>query len=735
MSRKSIWERLQGEVRLPELGQRVRKGSDDESDIEARVEELWKRASAEAQRRGVSVKDVLSEMGFSPEEFEQAQPGSQEGPAGPPSEPEPTPMTTGIQSAIANPFPDIPASDLVRIMNPTGDIIRRMRLLAERAPTARLERLVSSGQPLQSIAELFKAGFDQDVLGTAVRCRAYGYPSPGGDDGFGDFLLIEELLSFRDARELEKTSETSPELFLGAAVERSMLSARGLTDAIGRFTGVAPWEDDDALSPCLGDDLPFEWAEGFGMVPVESRAALLVVAAPYVPTRLLTRRVEMVVGHKVEWRLITPVTSRRLWADFVRLRAAQGSTVAPPLESTTREPAFYPKLVRAIGRRSGVEVVDAMLEAAIEADATDIHLEQYRDESRIRFRVDGILHVAATIPASLYEEVNARIKVLGDMDITERFQPQDGHIHWRRGSEVHDMRVATAPAKRGEKVAIRIASTGRIDTRLQRLGFSDQQLSDVMDAIRRPYGLILATGPVGSGKTTTLYACLNEIDREQGHVATIEDPVEIELAGATQLEVNYETGFDFIAGLRALLRQDPDALLLGEVRDRETAEIALRASMTGRMVFSTMHANDSVAAINAMRHFGLPSHVISSALQCVIAQRLVRRLCAECSVPSTLDDIEIERLQFAGVQVQPDHPVRRPVGCSSCRGGYNGRVAVVEVLRIDPHLQEMIQDNASHREVREYALSAGLKTLVEDCYGKILSGRTSYEEFERVIRI
>lgn len=738
MSRKSIWEKLQSEVRMPDLGARGRRDEASDQEIDARVEELWKRASAEAERRGVKVADVLAEMGFDPADV-QAVESEAKAPA--PTETAKTtaaPVSvTGAQAATAAvaSFPDIPPGDLTRIMNPAGDIVRRLRLLADHAPAARLERLISPGQPQQAIADLFRAGFDRDVVSTAVRCRAFGYPEPTGDDAFGDFLLIEEMLSYRDARELEKAAETAPELFLGAAVERDMLTMRTLTDALGRYLGVSPWAEEDTLSPCLGDDLPFEWAEGFGIVPVESRAAALVVAAPYVPTRLLARRVEAVVGHKVEWRLVTPSASRRLWADFVRLRAAQGSVAPPPTELTAREPAFYPRLVRAIGRRSAVEVVDQMFEAAIEADATDMHLEQYRDECRVRFRVDGILHVAATLPSPLYEEVNARIKVLANMDITERFQPQDGHIHWRRGVDVHDMRVATAPAKRGEKVAIRIASTGRVETKLERLGFSSDQLADVLDAIRRPYGLILATGPVGSGKTTTLYSCLNEIDREQGHVATIEDPVEIELAGATQLEVNYETGFDFIAGLRALLRQDPDALLLGEVRDRETAEIALRASMTGRMVFSTMHANDSVAAINAMRHFGLPSHVISSALQCVIAQRLVRRLCKECSVPSNLDEAEVARLQFAGVDVDPSLPVRRPVGCSACRGGYNGRLAIFEVLRIDPHLQEMILDNASHREVREYALSDGLRTLAVDCYEKIRDGRTSYEEFERVVRV
>jgi len=282
-----------------------------------------------------------------------------------------------------------------------------------------------------------------------------------------------------------------------------------------------------------------------------------------------------------------------------------------------------------------------------------------------------------------------------------------------------DVRVATLPIRDGERVSMRIAGDRTKLASLDQLRMDPGALALLRDAVTRPHGLVLATGPVGSGKTTTLYACIQELDRERLHIATIEDPVEIVLDGASQVEVNYETGLDFVTGLRALMRHDADALLLGEIRDAETAMIALRASLAGRMVFSTLHANSSVAAVSALRHFGAPSHVIASSLQAVVAQRLVRRVCDACCSPTAGDG---------------DSSVTA-VGCEICHGtGYRGRLAVFEVLRLDDDLRDMILEGASERAMRVYAIEHGLRTLHEDALAKVAAGLTTHAELDRVLR-
>ena len=388
-------------------------------------------------------------------------------------------------------------------------------------------------------------------------------------------------------------------------------------------------------------------------------------------------------------------------------------------------------LPRTLATANAVDAVRALLKTAIRTGATDIHLEHVADMGRVRFRIDGLCVDVARVPVERFIEVQARVKILADLDVTERRRPQDGHLRFQTGGRVYDMRLATVPTKTGEKFSLRIATAGAVQLQLGQLGMDPADHELVTEMAAKPFGMVLATGPVGSGKTTTLYSCLNAIDRTRFHVCSIEDPVEVEIEGVNQVEANYFLGFDFVAGLRALLRQDPDVVLIGEVRDEETAKTAVRASMTGRLVFSTLHANQSTGAISTLRNFNIKSHQLASSLQGVIAQRLVRRTCDHCKEPYTLTDKDRE--MFKGLM--PDgFESWAGRGCSHCHGtGYSGRLGVYEVFRVDDEVRGLIQENESERRIRQYAQSQGMVTLQQRGIEKILRGETTVEEFRRVL--
>lgn len=403
--------------------------------------------------------------------------------------------------------------------------------------------------------------------------------------------------------------------------------------------------------------------------------------------------------------------------------------VDPPPQSSAGE--LLATLPRTLASSTAVDAVRSLLKTAIIAGATDIHLEHVGDEGRVRFRLDGLCADVARVPAERFVEVLARVKILADLDVTERRRPQDGHLRFQTGGRIYDMRLATVPTKTGEKIGLRIATAGAVQLQLAQLGMDARDHELVCEMASKPFGMVLATGPVGSGKTTTLYSCLNAIDRTRFHVCSIEDPVEVEIEGVNQVEANYFLGFDFVAGLRALLRQDPDVILIGEVRDEETAKTAVRASMTGRLVFSTLHANQSTGAVSTLRNFNIKSHQLASSLQGVIAQRLVRRACDHCKEPYALTDKDREML---GGRLPAGFETWHGRGCSHCHGtGYAGRIGVYEVFRVDDEVRGLIQENESERRIRQYAQQHGMVTLQERGLEKIARGETTVEEYRRVL--
>jgi type IV pilus assembly protein PilB len=386
----------------------------------------------------------------------------------------------------------------------------------------------------------------------------------------------------------------------------------------------------------------------------------------------------------------------------------------------------------AIRGMSAVEVVEAIIDSAVSARATDIHLDPQEGHMRVRFRIDGMLYDVMGLPHELVPEVISRLKVIAGMDITQHRHAQEGHFVHRMNEVEIDLRLATAPTVLGEKFAIRLLSEKNVLKGVAQLGMEPHHIELVELLMARPYGMVLATGPVGAGKTTTLYAPLNEVNILSKNVMTIEDPVEYQLRGVNQMQVNSSAGFSFVAGLRAILRQDPNIIMVGEIRDEETAMTAVKAAMTGVLVLSTLHANNAPGAIGSLVGLNVPRFLVSNALIGVLAQRLVRKICPHCKEGYQPSKDVLEQLRVP--EPLREKAFYRGRGCDRCfHTGYFGRTGVFEVLAMNDELREAIFRGESHNELRRLALKGGMQTLSISALNKVLDGTTSAEEFLRVI--
>ena len=379
-----------------------------------------------------------------------------------------------------------------------------------------------------------------------------------------------------------------------------------------------------------------------------------------------------------------------------------------------------------------IKLADKMLIEGIKSRASDIHLEPGTDSVLVRYRVDGILEEAFRFPKWIQNPLVARLKVMAKLDITERRLPQDGRIQVRYQDKTVDMRVSSLPAQHGEKITLRILDASQAVKALDRLGFGATDLKVLRDAAKKPQGMILITGPTGSGKTTTLYALLREIFSPKTNIVTIENPIEYQLKGINQVEVNEKQGLTFGGVLRSVLRQDPDVILLGEIRDKETAQIAFQAASTGHLVLSTVHTNDAAGAVTRLLDLGLEPYAVASALNLVVAQRLVRQLCPTCSAPATVDDDARQQLRLGDDVGSP----KRAVGCAQCRHtGYRSRTGIYEMLPMTNALVKLVEAGAGESMVRQQARSDGMHSLLDDAVEKLRAGVTSVEELQRVVQI
>lgn len=381
-----------------------------------------------------------------------------------------------------------------------------------------------------------------------------------------------------------------------------------------------------------------------------------------------------------------------------------------------------------------VRLVQMMISEAVQLRASDIHVEPFEDRVRIRYRIDGVLHERDTLPRRQLGAILSRIKILSKIDIAERRRPQDGRIKISVGEKELDLRVSVIPTNHGQSAVMRLLDKDNIKIGVRQLGFSEDMFKIFNGLIRRPNGIILVTGPTGSGKTTTLYAALNSLNRPDRKIITAEDPVEYYLPGINQVEVKHKIGLDFARIIRSMLRQAPNIILVGEMRDAETVSMGVQASLTGHLVFSTLHTNDAPSAITRMIDMGVPGYLVASSVVAILAQRLVRTICPKCKARHSLSDEVIKEIGLTKEQVAGANFMKGK-GCTSCqKTGYRGRIGIYELMLVDSQVRRMIFDNSSTAIIREYVVKAGMTTLFVDGVNKVLDGITTVEEVYRVAK-
>ncbi|MEQ1905804.1 MAG: ATPase, T2SS/T4P/T4SS family [Pirellulaceae bacterium] len=384
------------------------------------------------------------------------------------------------------------------------------------------------------------------------------------------------------------------------------------------------------------------------------------------------------------------------------------------------------------GRAPVITLVNSTLFDAVKSRASDVHFQPYEDRLVVRFRIDGVLYDTFTIPKAVQEEVLSRVKVLGNMNIAEKRLPQDGRSTVQLGDRLIDLRIASLPTSFGERIVVRLLDKSARLYTLGELGLNEQMLERFRRLIHLEHGLVLVTGPTGAGKSTTLYAALQEIDTKNRNVVTLEDPIEYQLEGISQTQVNERKGLTFASGLRNVLRQDPDIIMVGEIRDQETAEMAIQSALTGHLVFSTLHTNDAASAVTRLIDLGIEPYLVASSLIGVLAQRLVRRICESCRQEMPAQNLDLFQLTDKSQGAGP-HRVFQGRGCATCRStGYFGRIGVFELMAIDEKIQSLIQKKSDSSQIRQTANQNGMRLLQEDGLEKILAGRTTIEEVIRI---
>lgn len=492
--------------------------------------------------------------------------------------------------------------------------------------------------------------------------------------------------------------------------------------------------DEGALDPDLIKQVPVDWVRNRHVLPIRRGQQLMVVTDD--PARSQDfEDLALLLGEEFDLALaprqiiLTAIErcyfNRRETTDsFLQTLATEQGPVAPETRSDD--------LLRVTDQAPVTQMVNLILLDAMKSAASDIHIEPYQNTVRVRFRVDGILSERAAPPKQMQAALISRLKVMAHLDIAEKRMPQDGAARVRIGEREIDIRVSTVPVAEGERIVLRLLNRDATLLPLSDLGLSAEMTSRIQPLLREPFGVIWVTGPTGSGKTTTLYAALRELDTRRLNVITIEDPVEYQLPTISQISINPKIGLTFARGLRHILRQDPDVILVGETRDQETAEIVVRSSLTGHLVFSTLHTNDAVSAPIRLIDMGVESYLVAAATRAVLAQRLVRRLCPACRRETTLPDSARQQLgrradPLQGVPLWEAHPA----GCDRCVEGYRGRIGLFELMPVNPGLAEVIRQGAGLRDVRRAATD--MITLLDDGLEKMRNGMTSLDELERVV--
>jgi len=562
-----------------------------------------------------------------------------------------------------------------------------------------------------------------------------------GHGKLGEILLARGLISQQQLEEAVEEQRKRGGRLGDILVELGAIGEDELVEVLAEQLGVpaylkeAKWE----VEPSALRRIPCSLALRYRVFPLAEADGVLRVAMldPFdVPT---IDALKNYTGVEIQPVVISASELQRLMRKYYQPQAKETLETILQQALEAAHPAAIPsgegevdveQLKAEVESAPVVKLVDFLIQNALDERASDIHIEPGEERLSIRYRIDGVLHEVASSPRSLHMAVVSRIKVLSALDIAERRLPQDGRFTMRFDGREVDLRVSTLPTMYGEKVVLRLLEKGGMSYRLEELGFDVWSLEVFRRHIHRPYGMILLTGPTGSGKTTTLYSALLEVKSPGVNVVTVEDPVEYKLPGVYQMQVNPKIGLTFALGLRAILRQDPDIIMVGEIRDLETAEMAVRAALTGHLVFSTLHTNDAVSTVSRLVDMGVEPYLIASVLSLAVAQRLVRRICPGCKEAYSPSRDELASL---GLEVPEGVQFFRGRGCERCRRtGYYGRVAIVEVFEVTEEIRRLILQRELPEVLRREATAAGMQSLRQNGMQKVLQGVTTIQEVLRV---
>jgi general secretion pathway protein E len=568
------------------------------------------------------------------------------------------------------------------------------------------------------------------------------FPDRASDEPSADALcaaLIERGLC--DGKTIERAKRVAGES--GQRVDRvltqlGLVSEQILAEALARLLGLdCVGAAGYPAEPLFTDQLKEKFLRKAKAIPLGEVEGVVTLAMADPLDRFTREAVAMALDRPVQALVALPI---ELEAALERLYPDQDAAIAAAAETLDGEAAGpheedTERLKDLASEAPVIRLVNQMIARAVETQASDIHIEPFDDKLRVRYRYDGVLHEAEPPPPQLQAAIISRIKIMSHLDIAERRLPQDGRLRLAiRGQDV-DFRVSTVPSLHGETVVLRILDRNAVAFDYASLGLPGQVTDGLRQALELPNGMVLVTGPTGSGKTTTLYTGLLQLNSVSRKVVTVEDPIEYQLAGINQIQVKPQIGLSFATLLRSILRQDPDVVMIGEIRDLETAQIAVQASLTGHLVLSTLHTNSAAATITRLRDMGLEDYLLTATVKGVLAQRLVRRLCPQCKKPfeAPLEMIERFRLdrRTAGAPIVLHHAV----GCPSCRGtGYRGRLAIAEFLVPDDAIERLIFSHADHSEIERAATAAGMVPMFEAGLDVALAGETTVEEVVRAIR-
>lgn len=561
--------------------------------------------------------------------------------------------------------------------------------------------------------------------------------------GLARKLVQDGIIDAAKAAQAQEASNKKKIPFVGYLVENKLADAKKIAQSAAEEFGV-PLVDIDVIDiePDVVKLVKEKLIRQHHTIPLYKRGNRLFVAVSD-PTNLQALdEIKFHVGMTVEAVL---ACDDRL-AAFIEKSLSEGGESLSDLvggDSDLDDVEFVDEEAAADDNGSDPEVddtpvvrfVNKVLLDAINKGSSDIHFEPYEKSYRVRFRTDGILAEVASPPLGMSMRLAARIKVMSRMDISERRIPQDGRIKLNLSkNRAIDFRVNTCPTLFGEKIVLRILDPSSAKMGIDALGFEPEQKKILLENLHKPYGMFLVTGPTGSGKTVTLYTGVNILNQPEINISTAEDPVEINLAGVNQVNVNPKVGLDFGSALRAFLRQDPDVILVGEIRDLETAEIAIKAAQTGHMVLSTLHTNDAPQTLTRMVNMGIPPFNIASAVNLIIAQRLARRLCNQCKKPADIPKEALLEEGFTKEQIQKGIKIFGPVGCDQCSNGYKGRVGIYQVMPITAAIGKIIMENGNSLDIAKQATKEGVHDLRESGLKKIIDGHTSLEEINRVTK-